>query len=218
MPPPNVSLLNLSTARPADIEQLLTYAVETNNTLHRDQIVQSWVARLRLPPSSPHRLSPVRGILFGDHYGLNGLLGPACLAYILETPLVSDALPTSTVVSTVRHETDRSLKDRHRVRLLLGYYAMQTAWMKLRTSPHRADSCSENCLASWLHRWSAADSAFPDQGNVLKRIHKIREELVKESAPLSMEDNMTTSCWRAAFAELVTASDEIQAGHPFLTC
>lgn len=216
IPPSDVAVAtSVSSAPFAAIEHMLRVAIQSGDFIFRDHIIKAWVARLSLHAYCPDRLSAVRTVIFADRVGLPNLLGPACLAYIIETPLSSDIWPTGAVVSTFHDDPDIPLTDRQRVRLLLGYYAIQNKWVQLRSVAHNPAKCSSSCLASWLFQWSLTDRRFSGQANMVIRVKKLRDDLLSTGSG-AMSQFMTSSCRNAALMELDVMLVGIEAGAPFL--
>jgi hypothetical protein len=209
---PNVNV-DTSTATFAVMEHVILRAIQSADTLTVDQTIQTWTSRLN--PSCLFRLSPAKTIIFADQHGLPQLLGPACLAFVLETPVTSYTWPTGATVSTFPPAPGVSLTDTHFVRLLLGYYAMQSDWIRLREGPHKPGQCSITCLTSWLTQWSLVDQMFPGQGNLVGRVMQLKNDMMS-AGPSSVGQFMTSDCWNAAVAELDMTLESIQAGAPFV--
>lgn len=209
-----VPVVDMSTATFAAMEHILCVAMQNGDLVGGEQIIDAWVARLWLPAYSPNRLSAVRTVAFADHYGLPHLLAPACLAYVIDTPLSSDTWPTGAVVSTFCYDEIVPLTDNQRVRLLLGYYTMQSSWVHLRTAPHNPSQCSTRCLSSWLFQWSLNDHRFSGQADMVNRIKMLREDLLSTGRG-AMGQFMTSECWNAALVELDEMLENIEAGSYF---
>jgi hypothetical protein len=205
--------VDMYTAAFTVMERVLCHAIQANDIVTRDQVIQTWITRLH--PSCLFRLNLANTIIFAEQYGLTQLLGPACLAFVLETPLSSYTWPTGAIVSVFRIDTGVLLTDAHSVRLSLGYYAMQSNWVRLREAPHKHGQCTASCLTSWLFQWSLTDQILPGQGNMVARVMQLRDDLLS-TGPYAVGQFMTSDCWNAALAELDTTLESIQAGTPFL--
>jgi hypothetical protein len=209
-----IAVIGESTDTFINMAHMLCVAIQRGDLGAREQIIRAWVTRLRLPMSSPYRLSAGRTIAFADSQGIPHLFGPACLAYVIETPLSTDTWPIGAVVSTFSYDPDVPLTDGQRVRLLLGYYELQTSWAELRTAPHTHNQCTAGCLASWLFQWSLIDRMFSGQANMVFRVEKLRGDLLSTGRG-SMGQFMTSACWNTALMELDTMLERIYAGASF---
>jgi hypothetical protein len=214
--PPSAAtaVIGESTATFATMAHNLLVSIQYGDQTAGEKIIRAWVARLTLPTSSPYRLSAGRTIAFADHQGIPDLFGPACLAYIIETPLSTDTWPIGAVVSTFSYDPDVPLTDSQRVRLLLGYYELQTSWVELRTVPHARNQCTAGCLASWLFQWSLIDRKYSGQANIVVRVEKLREDLLSIGRG-SMGQFMTNACWNTALRELDAMLDDFKVGASF---
>jgi len=207
-------VFDMSTATIAAMENALYAAIQKEDYVGSEQIIEAWVARLSLPSHSPDRLNAARTIAFADYQRLPPLFAPACLAYVIETPLSSDTWPTGAVVSTFCPHPDVPLTENQRARLLLGYYAMQSDWIRLRNVPHIPSQCSTKCLSSWLFQWSLNDQQFPGQANIVNRVKRLREDLLSTGRG-AMGQFMSGECWSAAVAELDEVLESIESGSSF---
>jgi hypothetical protein len=213
-PSNNDPVFDMSTAAIAAMEHALCAAIQKADFVSCEQIIEAWVTRLSLPTHSPDRLSAARTVAFADRQGLPHLFAPACLAYVIETPLSSDIWPTGAVVSTFCPNPDTPLTENQRVRLLLGYYSMQSDWIRLRTAPHIPSQCSTKCLSSWLFQWSLNDQLFSGQANIVNRVKRLREDLLSTGRG-AMGQFMSGECWSAAIEELDEVLESVESGSSF---
>jgi hypothetical protein len=202
----------LNTIPQAAIERMLADAIQHNNTPFLNQLIEAWVCRLSLPSSSPYRLSAIRAVKFADTHAIPALLGPACLMIVMETPQIS---LTSTTGATVSAFPSIQLNAHQRIRLTLGFCVMETQWVQLRSSPHKAVICSQRCLTSWHHKWADINQARRGSRNVMKRIGDLMDELAKDGSKC-LKNVMAGECWNAAVCEVKIVMRDIQAGGPFI--